>query len=102
MAPRCGTLTAALALARLQRLLDDVAWSAAQYDEMRGGKEEALRLDRLAERLQAAMEQVLEPSAAERLTLDLDEEETAQAQAWYEAQEALVHEQDARRAADET
>ena len=75
---RCGTLTAAVALHRLQHLLDDVAWSAAQYDEMRGGKPEAGQLDRLAARLQEVIDGYTEDAAqAGRLTLDLDEDELA-------------------------
>lgn len=117
MAPRCGTLTAALALARLQRLLDDVAWSAAQYDEAPHGKPEAGQLERLAHRLQQVIDVYTDAAACTPLlTLDLDpdecrpetegagrkahdapaEEETALA--WYHAQEEAARAADARRA----
>jgi hypothetical protein len=68
MSPRFGALTHAAALARLQHLLGDVAWSAAQEDEQPGGHAEALRLDRLADRLQEVIDVYTE--GHERVTLD--------------------------------
>jgi hypothetical protein len=96
-APRFGTLTAAAALARLQHLLDDVAWSATQLDEQPGGHGEAQQLDALAHRLQGVID--VYTDGQERVTLDLDPDEVLTMQAYLE--EEAAREAQEKRWADE-
>jgi hypothetical protein len=72
METRFGTLTPAAALERLQRLLDDIAWSAAQDAELPGGDVDAGQLDALAARLQQVIDGYVEDTT---LTIDLDEDD---------------------------